>query len=119
MRVLIADDDLPLVEMMRSLQQQDSLLKATFHAPVSPAVSQRPLPQKVHTVIQAYSPPEYRGRTMALFHMTQVILMIGGLLIGALSAFLGAQSATALMSVAGTMAMVGIYALLPQARKIR
>lgn len=73
----------------------------------------------VHTVIQAYSPPEYRGRTMALFHMTQVILMIGGLLIGALSAFLGAPSATALMSVAGTVAMVGIYALLPQARKIR
>jgi MFS family permease len=73
----------------------------------------------VHTVIQAYSPREYRGRTMALFHMTQVILMVGGLLIGALSSLLGAQSATALMSAAGTLAMVGIYALLPQARKIR
>jgi MFS family permease len=73
----------------------------------------------VQTVIQAYSPSEYRGRTMALFHMTQVILMVGGLLIGALSALLGAQSATALMSVTGTIAMVGIYALLPQARKIR
>jgi MFS family permease len=73
----------------------------------------------VQTVIQAYSPREYRGRTMALFHMTQVILMVGGLLIGALSSLLGAQWATALMSVAGTLAMLGIYVLLPQARKIR
>jgi predicted MFS family arabinose efflux permease len=73
----------------------------------------------VQTVIQAYSPREYRGRTMALFHMTQVILMIGGLLIGALSSLFGAQWATAFMSLAGTLAMLGIYALLPQARKIR
>jgi MFS family permease len=73
----------------------------------------------VHTVIQAYSPREYRGRTMALFHMTQVILMIGGLLIGGLASLVGARWATAMMSLAGTLAMVGIYALLPQARKIR
>jgi MFS family permease len=73
----------------------------------------------VQTVIQTYSPREYRGRTMALFHMTQVILMAGGLLIGALASLIGAQWATALMSAAGTVAMVGIYVLLPQARKIR
>jgi MFS family permease len=73
----------------------------------------------VHTVIQAYSPREYRGRTMALFHMTQVILMIGGMLIGALASLLGTQWATALMSVTGTLAMIGIYVLIPQARKIR
>jgi MFS family permease len=73
----------------------------------------------VQTVIQSYSPREYRGRTMALFHMTQVILMVGGVLIGALAALLGARWATALMSVAGTLAMIGIYALVPQAWKIR
>jgi predicted MFS family arabinose efflux permease len=73
----------------------------------------------VHTVIQAYSPREYRGRTMALFHMTQVILMIGGMLIGALASLLGTQWATALMSVTGTLAMIGTYVLIPQARKIR
>jgi MFS family permease len=73
----------------------------------------------VHTVIQAYSPPEYRGRTMALFHMTQVILMIGGLLIGALSSVLGPQWATALMSFAGALAMAGIYLLIPHARHIK
>jgi MFS family permease len=73
----------------------------------------------VQTVIQAYSPHEYRGRTMALFHMTQVVLMSGGLLIGALASLIGAQWATALMSTAGTAAMIGIYLLLPEARKIR
>jgi MFS family permease len=73
----------------------------------------------VQTVIQAYSPREYRGRTTALFHMMQVILMAGGLLIGALSSLLGAQCATAAMSLAGTAAMVGIYLLIPQAWKIR
>ncbi len=39
----------------------------------------------VQTVIQTYSPPEFRGRTIAIFHMTQVLLLLGGLLIGALS----------------------------------
>jgi MFS family permease len=73
----------------------------------------------VQTVIQAYSPREYRGRTTALFHMMQVILMVGGLLIGALSSLIGAQWATALMSLAGTLAMLGIYLLIPQAWKIR
>jgi MFS family permease len=73
----------------------------------------------VQTVIQAYSPREYRGRTTALFHMMQVILMAGGLLIGALSALVGAQAATAAMSLVGTLAMVGIYVLIPQAWKIR
>jgi MFS family permease len=73
----------------------------------------------VQTVIQAYSPREYRGRTMALFHMTQVVLMSGGLLIGALASVIGARWATALMSSAGTAAMIGIYMLMPQARKIR
>ncbi len=73
----------------------------------------------VQTVIQAYSPREYRGRTMALFHMTQVILMVGGLVIGALASLVGAQRATALMGVAGTVAMLGVYVLLPQGRRIR
>lgn len=73
----------------------------------------------VQTVIQAYSPREYRGRTMALFHMTQVILMVGGLVIGALAAAVGAQWATAMMGIAGTIAMLGTYLLLPEVRKIR
>lgn len=73
----------------------------------------------VQTVIQAYSPREYRGRAMALFHMTQVLLLLGGLLIGVLSALIGAPWAAAAMSLAGTLCMVALYVLVPAARRIR
>jgi predicted MFS family arabinose efflux permease len=71
------------------------------------------------TVIQTYSPAEFRGRTMALFHMTHVVLLTGGILIGALSSVVGAQWATASMSFAGAAAVIAIWAALPQARLIR
>jgi MFS family permease len=73
----------------------------------------------VQTVIQAYSPREMRGRTTALFHMMQVILMLGGLIIGAFAAAVGAQWASALMSIAGTLCMLALYLLSPAARRIR
>jgi len=73
----------------------------------------------VQTVIQAYSPREFRGRTMALFHQTHVILMCGGMVIGALASLVGAQAATALMSFIGALCMLALYVLSPQARKIR
>jgi MFS family permease len=71
------------------------------------------------TVIQTYSPTEFRGRTMALYHMTHVILLAGGILIGALASWVGAQWATASLSLAGALSMVGIYFTLPRARLIR
>jgi len=70
-------------------------------------------------VIQSYSPPEFRGRTMAIFHMTQVILVIGAMFIGGLASVIGARWAATSMSLAGTAAMIVIYALMPQARKIQ
>jgi len=73
----------------------------------------------VQTVIQTYSPPEFRGRTMAIFHMTQVLLLLGGLLIGVLSALLGAPMAAAAMSVAGVLCMFALYVAVPAARAIR
>jgi MFS family permease len=73
----------------------------------------------VQTVIQTYSPPEFRGRTIAIFHMTQVLLLLGGLLIGALSALLGAPMAAAAMSIAGTLCMIVLYVAAPGAREIR
>ena len=73
----------------------------------------------VQTVIQAYSPPEFRGRTMAIFHMSQVILVIGAMLIGALSTLMGARWAATSMSLLGTLAMLAIYVLMPRAREIR
>jgi MFS family permease len=71
------------------------------------------------TVIQTYSPSDFRGRTMAIFHMTHVVLLAGGILIGGLSTFVGAQWAAASMSVAGALAMVAIYLAMPRARLIR
>ena len=73
----------------------------------------------VQTVIQTYSPPELRGRTIAIFHMTQVILLAGGMLVGALSAVIGAPQAAASLSIVGTLCMVGLYIALPRARLIR
>jgi MFS family permease len=71
------------------------------------------------TVIQTYSPTEFRGRTMALYHMTHVILLGGGILIGAFASWIGAQWATASLSLAGTLSMAAIYFALPRARLIR
>ncbi|HEX2228985.1 MAG TPA: MFS transporter [Candidatus Binatia bacterium] len=71
------------------------------------------------TVIQTYSPNEFRGRTMALYHMTHVILLAGGILIGALASWIGAQWATASLSLAGALSMIVIYFALPRARLIR
>jgi MFS family permease len=73
----------------------------------------------VQTVIQAYSPREYRGRAMALFHMTQVLLLLGGMLIGALSSLVGAPWAAAAMSIVGTFCMIALYVFVPAARHIR
>ena len=73
----------------------------------------------VQTVVQAYSPPEFRGRTIAIFHMTQVLLLLGGLLIGALSSVIGAPWAAASMSIIGTLCMVVLYIAVPRAREIR
>ena len=73
----------------------------------------------VQTVLQTYSPPEFRGRTMAIFHMTQVLLLLGGLVVGALSALIGAPGAAASMSIVGTLCMVILYLAAPRAREIR
>jgi len=73
----------------------------------------------VQTVIQTYSPPDSRGRTIAIFHMTQVLLLLGGMLVGVLSALMGAPLAAAGMSLIGTLCMVMLYIAAPRAREIR
>jgi Arabinose efflux permease len=73
----------------------------------------------VQTVLQTYSPPEFRGRTMAIFHMTQVLLLLGGMLAGALSALFGAPWAIAVMSAVGTLCMIWLFLAAPGAREIR
>ena len=73
----------------------------------------------VQTVIQSYSPPEFRGRAIAIFHMNQVLLLLGGMLIGALSSAIGAPWAAAAMSIVGTLCMVALFIFDPKARTIR
>lgn len=73
----------------------------------------------VQTVIQAYSPSEFRGRTMATFHMNQVVMTAGSMLLGALSSLMGARWATASMGAIGTLTMIAISIALPRARFIR
>ena len=73
----------------------------------------------IQIVVQSYSPSEFRGRTMAIFHMTQVILVIGAMFIGGLASLIGARWATISMSAVGTLAMAAIWMLMPPARRIR
>jgi MFS family permease len=73
----------------------------------------------VQTVIQTYSPPEFRGRAIALFHMGQVVMTVGSMGIGSLAAVCGTEWAVVLMGVAGTLAMFGIHFALPRAWQIR
>lgn len=73
----------------------------------------------IQTVIQSYSPAEFRGRTMAIFHMTQVILVLGAMFIGGLAAMIGARWAATTMALTGTALMIAIFLMMPKARQIK
>ena len=73
----------------------------------------------VQTVMQTYSPPEFRGRTIALFHMSQVVMTVGSMIIGALAALFRRSGAVVLMGSAGALAMLGMHLCLPRTWHIR
>jgi MFS family permease len=73
----------------------------------------------VQTIIQSYSPPEFRGRTLAIFAMAQVLTTGGAVLIGALAVPLGPRWAVAAMGVAGAISIVALALAIPGARRIR
>jgi MFS family permease len=73
----------------------------------------------VQTVLQTYSPPEYRGRMIALFQMSQVVMTVGSMIIGSLAALCGTQWAVALMGGAGAVSMIALHVALPGAWRIR
>ena len=73
----------------------------------------------VQTVIQTYSPAEFRGRAIALFHMGQVVMTLGSMMIGSLAALCGTEWAVILMGAAGTLAMLAVHITLPRAWQIR
>lgn len=73
----------------------------------------------VNTVVQSYSSAEYRGRTMALFNMSQMLSTAGSMLIGLLASALGPRGAVAAMAVAGALAVLTLIVSMPHARKVR
>ena len=73
----------------------------------------------VNTVVQSYSSAEYRGRTMALFNMSQMLSTAGSMLIGLLASALGPRNAVAAMAVAGAIAIALLILSMPHARKIK
>ena len=73
----------------------------------------------VQTVIQTYSLPEVRGRTMAIFQQGHFVLTIGAMIYGALASLWGAQWTVSMMATVGALSMVLIYVMLPSARHIR
>ena len=73
----------------------------------------------VHTVVQSHSPPEYRGRTMALFNMSQMLSTAGSILVGLLAVPLGSRGTVALMGLAGALGIAVLAWSMPRARQIR
>ncbi len=73
----------------------------------------------VQTVIQTYSPSAFRGRTMAIFHLSAVVMTLGSMLAGTLAALVGARWAVAAMGTAGALLTIIIGGALPRARRIR
>jgi MFS family permease len=73
----------------------------------------------VQTVIQTYSPAAFRGRTMAIFHMSEVVVTLGSMLAGTFAALVGARWAAAALGAAGALLAVAIGVALPPARRIR
>jgi predicted MFS family arabinose efflux permease len=73
----------------------------------------------IQTVVQTYSPSAFRGRTMAIFHMSSVVMTLGSTLAGTLAAFVGASWAVAAMGATGALLTVTIGMALPRARLIR
>lgn len=72
----------------------------------------------VHTVVQSHSPPAYRGRTMALFNMSQMLSTAGSVLIGLLALVLGSRGAVAAMGIAGALGIAVLVWRMPGARRI-
>ena len=73
----------------------------------------------VHTVVQSYSPPAYRGRTMALFNMSQMLSTAGSVLIGLLAVVLGSRGAVATMGIVGALGIAALVWRMPGARRIQ
>jgi predicted MFS family arabinose efflux permease len=72
----------------------------------------------VSTIVQSHSPPAYRGRTMALYNMSQMLSTAGSALIGLLALALGSRGAVVAMGIAGALGIIVLMRLMPGARRI-
>ena len=57
----------------------------------------------VQTVIQTYSPGEFRGRTMAIFQLSNVIMTVGSMLLGVIGGAVRHPLAVGLMGAGGAL----------------
>ena len=73
----------------------------------------------VNTVVQSYSPPEFRGRTMAIFGMHQAVITLAAMAFGALASLAGPRWAVSLMAAAGVCGVIALNLAMPNARRIR
>jgi MFS family permease len=73
----------------------------------------------VQTVIQTYSPSEFRGRTMAIFQLSNVVMTFGSMLLGSLAIVLGTRWAVGLMGAIGSLMVLLIHVTMPRACRIR
>ncbi|HEY1232330.1 MAG TPA: MFS transporter [Candidatus Binatia bacterium] len=73
----------------------------------------------VQTVIQTYSPSKFRGRTMAIFQLSNVVMTFGSMLLGSLATAFGTQWAVGLMSAVGALMVLLIHVTMPRAWRIR
>ncbi|MCC6473242.1 MAG: MFS transporter [Burkholderiales bacterium] len=73
----------------------------------------------VNTIVQTYSPVEFRGRTMAVFGMYQAVITVGAMLYGALATLEGVRWSLVIMATAGILSVVALHIAMPKARHIR
>ena len=73
----------------------------------------------VHTVVQSYSPAEYRGRSMALFNMCQMLSTAGSMVVGLLASAIGPRGAVAAMGLTGALGIIVLVLVMPEARKVK
>ncbi len=73
----------------------------------------------VNTIVQTYSPAEFRGRSMAIFGMHQAVITLGAMTYGFLSTVEGVRWSVATMAIAGVLSMLALNYFVPGARRIR
>ena len=73
----------------------------------------------VNTIVQTYSPAEFRGRSMAIFGMHQAVITVGAMVYGLLSTIEGARWSVAMMGAAGILSLLMLNHAMPEAKRIR